>query len=147
MKMNTNVVCLVFAVFCQLYIVKVQSSKRFNLTFYFLSIICANSHDLTIVYVTHLHLFSAISNTCLRCIRSVESRCNANTHRGDGGRSCGPYQIQYNYWIDGGRQGRRYRRCVGNSACVKKTIKGKRTSRYLFFSYQWFAGYICCDTQ
>ena len=89
MKMSTNVVCLLFAVFCQLYIVN-----------------------------------SSISNRCLRCICFVESGCNANIHCGDGGASCGPYQIQYNYWNEGGRHGGSYRSCVSNFGCAESTIKG-----------------------
>ena len=47
-----------------------------------------------------------------------------NVPCGDGGKSCGPYQIQYNYWNEGGRHGGDYRTCVKTFWCSEATVRG-----------------------
>mgnify|MGYP002804149502 FL=1 len=78
-----------------------------------------------------------ISSKCLSCICHVESGC-AHVPCSDGGASCGPYQIRFAYWIDGGCQGGKWRGCVETFGCAENTIKAymRRHARREILGYK-----------
>ncbi|XP_066270833.1 lysozyme-like [Branchiostoma lanceolatum] len=65
---------------------------------------------------------------CVQCICIVETSCampdplcNFDLH---GSEACGPYQITYPYWIDGGRQGGDWKSCTASFSCSNSTVDG-----------------------
>ena len=78
---------------------------------------------------------------CLLCICKVESSgCKEDIECGDGGASCGPYQIQYNYWDEDGRHGTDYLSCVKKFSCAEKTVRG------IWYKWQFISNFSCSNT-
>lgn len=73
-----------------------------------------------------------ITSGCMECICEASSGCNFDAHCSPGGPdtppSCGPFQLDHNYWRVAGRPGYRgdnridFERCASEKECAEETV-------------------------
>ncbi|XP_023724518.1 lysozyme isoform X3 [Cryptotermes secundus] len=64
----------------------------------------------------------AVSELCLTCLCEASSQCDLKLRCEND--ACGPFQITYLYWVDGGKRGTGWETCSMDLQCATDTVRG-----------------------